>query len=89
MNRLIMIGFGFAGLSVVAMLPPLWKLWKKQVNLTSLLLLLLHRSPCFKIPQNLDLRCVLLSDPSTFGAGGPNQTTSQIQILRSRSLNHI
>jgi hypothetical protein len=28
---------------------------------------------------NLDLRCVLLSDPSTFGAGGPNQNTPRIQ----------
>ena len=29
--------------------------------------------------QHLDLRCVLLSDPGIFGAGGPNQNTSRIQ----------
>ena len=28
----------------------------------------------FQISQQLDSRCVLLSDPSTFGAGVPNQT---------------
>ena len=32
-----------------------------------------------KMAQHLDLRCVLLSDPSTLGAGGPNQNTSRIQ----------
>ena len=39
--------------------------------------------------QHLGSRCVLLSDPSTFGAGpnGPNQNTSRIQILQKRSLN--
>ena len=42
----------------------------KQVTLTSFLL---------KVTQNLDLRCVLLSDPSTFGPGGPNQNTPRIQ----------
>ena len=34
-----------------------------------------------KTAQHLDSRCVLLSDPSTFGAGGPNQNTSRIKIL--------
>ena len=29
--------------------------------------------------QHLDSRCVLLSDPSTKGAGGPNQNTSRIR----------
>ena len=29
-----------------------------------------------KMVPHLDLRCVLLSDPSTFGAGGANQNTS-------------
>ena len=29
--------------------------------------------------QNLDLRCVLLSDPAPAGTGGPNQNTSRIQ----------
>ena len=28
---------------------------------------------------HLDVRCVLLSAPSTLGAGGPNQHTSRIQ----------
>ena len=31
--------------------------------------------------QRLDLRCVLLSDPSTVCVGGPNQNTSRIHIL--------
>ena len=35
--------------------------------------------PFSKWSQNLDLRYVLLADPSTFGAGGPNQNTSRIQ----------
>ena len=29
--------------------------------------------------QHLDSRCVLLSDPTTSGARGPNQNTSRIQ----------
>ena len=34
----------------------------------------------FRMMQHLDLRCVLLSDPSsTVGAGCPNQNTSRIQ----------
>ena len=32
-----------------------------------------------KMAQHLDSRRVLLSDPSTFGAGRPNQNTSRIQ----------
>ena len=42
--------------------------------------------PCvsdFKMPHNLDLRCVLrcvlIPDPSILGAGGPNQNTSRIR----------
>ena len=31
--------------------------------------------------QHLDASCVLLSDPSTFGAGGTNQNTPRLQIL--------
>ena len=38
---------------------------------------------CIKRAQHLDSRCVLLSDPSTFGAGGPNQNT----CLESRFCN--
>ena len=32
-----------------------------------------------KMAQHLDARCVLLLDPSTVGAGVPNQNTSRIQ----------
>ena len=36
--------------------------------------------PFSKWRHNMDLRCVLLSDPSTFGAGGvPTKTPSRIQ----------
>ena len=38
-----------------------------------------QRSSGFKMAQHLDSRCVLLSDPSTKGAGGPNQNTSRLQ----------
>ena len=34
---------------------------------------------CFHMAQHLDLRCVLLSDPAAFGAGGPNQNTPRMQ----------
>ena len=36
----------------------------------------------FKMAQTLDLRCVLLSNPTTLGAGGPNQNASQTQYMR-------
>ena len=42
-----------------------------------------------EMAQNMDLRCVLLSDPSTFGAGGPNQNTSRIQLKEAYIPFHI
>ena len=38
-----------------------------------------NQTSSIKMAQHLDSTCVLLSDPSTFGAGGPNQNTSRIQ----------
>ena len=35
-----------------------------------------------KMAQHLDSRCVLLSDPSTLGAGGPNQTRLESSIKK-------
>ena len=40
-----------------------------------------HITMHIKMAQHLDSGCVLLSDPSTFGAWGPNQNTSGIQVL--------
>ena len=37
----------------------------------------------FQNAQNLDLRCVLLSDPSTFGAGGKTRLASRIKKFKS------
>ena len=54
-----------------------------------------HRSKSHVIYQNtackqyLGLRCVLLSDPSTFGAGSPNQSKSRIRIKKVETLVYL
>ena len=41
----------------------------------------LHKAPFFQNGANLDLRCVLISDPGTLGAGAKTRLESRIKKL--------